>query len=170
MPVKALRKTAAVWTWKLLLPLAASQLLVNCSVIDGYLLRDQAPTPTTASHEPDKQTAPAVAPSAKPVAKPKPTVAPRPAKPSLEPQALVGLGEDEVNRMLGKPQELRNDPPAMVWQYAAGECRLDLFFYLDLKSQDFRALAYSFDPKSNTDGAKRVCLDKIQEAHREHRN
>lgn len=170
MSAKAIRKTAAVWTWKLWLPLAASLLLVNCSMIENYLLQDQAPT--TATPEPEKQAAPAVAPAAKPVAKPKPTVPPRPSvvKPALEPQALVGLGEDDVNRLLGKPGELRNDPPAMVWQYVAGDCRLDLFFYLDLKSQDFRALAYSFDPKANTDGAKRACLDKIQEAYREHRN
>ena len=54
-----------------------------------------------------------------PAAKPTPPPLAQPARPSVEPQALVGLGEDEITRMLGEPREVRNDPPAMVWNYAA---------------------------------------------------
>jgi hypothetical protein len=103
-----------------------------------------------------------------PSAKPTPPVVPPP-KPSIEPQALVGLGEEEITRMLGEPREVRNDPPAMVWNYAINDCRFDLFFYLDLKSQDFRALAYNFEPNTTSDGAKKVCLARIQEANRDRR-
>lgn len=93
-----------------------------------------------------------------------------PAKPSaIEPQALVGLGEEDITRLLGEPNEVRNDPPAMVWNYGANDCKFDLFFYLDLKSQDFRALAYNFEPNTTSDGAKKACLAKIQEAYRDRR-
>jgi hypothetical protein len=115
----------------------------------------------------DHVTATASVPEA-PSAKPPPPGAPPP-KPSVEPQSLVGLGEDEITRMLGEPRAVRNDPPAMVWNYAVDECRFDLFFYLDLKSQDFRALAYNFEPNTTSDGAKKVCLARIQEANRDRR-
>ncbi len=87
----------------------------------------------------------------------------------MEPQILIGLGEDEVSRMLGEPRQVRNDPPAMVWTYGVNECKMDLFFYLDLKSQDFRALAYNFEPNTTSDVAKKACLARIQEDNRERR-
>ena len=171
MPVKAIRKKAVERARKIWLPLAASLLLGGCSMLQQLLQPDQGATPAPTA--PANEDVPVVAPVTKPVAKPKPPVAARPpvvVKKSIEPQSLVGLGEEEMNRLLGQPRDVRNDPPAMVWNYAAGTCKLDLFFYLDLKSQDFRALAYSFDPNTNSDSAKNVCLEKIQEVNRERGN
>jgi hypothetical protein len=71
--------------------------------------------------------------------------------------------------MIGQPRLVRNDPPAMVWTYGANDCKMDLFFYLDLKSQDFRALAYNFEPNTPSDDGKKACLAKIQEANRDRR-
>lgn len=179
MPVKAIRVNAAGQARRLWLSLALALGLTGCELLQQIIPEEPAP-PTTSSAPPpedsqaeDSQAAVVVT---KPAAKPKPVVAavppavpPAPTKPSLEPQALIGLGEEEITRLLGEPRDVRNDPPAMVWNFAAGECRLDLFFYLDLKSQDFRALSYNFDPNATSDGAKKACLEKIQEANRDRR-
>lgn len=147
------------------LGLAAATMLAACELTPPGQ-QPEEPEPQTTSAPPDDAGAASVA--NRPEVKPKPP-APPPPKPSVEPQSLVGLGEEEVTAMLGEPKEVRNDPPAMVWNYAVNECRLDLFFYLDLKSQDFRALAYNFEPNTTSDGAKKACLARIQEANRDRR-
>jgi len=42
---------------------------------------------------------------------------------------LVGLAAAAVAAYLGPPIFKRRDDPAEIWQYAAGSCFLDLFFY-----------------------------------------
>lgn len=144
------------------LGLAVGLALAACELSQQAPKDEPAPPPAAEDNGTVTASVPE-APSAKP-----PPGAPPP-KPSIEPQSLVGLGEEEITRMLGEPREVRNDPPAMVWNYAINECRFDLFFYLDLKSQDFRALAYNFEPNTTSDGAKKVCLARIQEANRDRR-
>jgi hypothetical protein len=39
------------------------------------------------------------------------------------------MTDAEVQRLLGPPLSVRRDAPAEAWQYASGECVLDLFFY-----------------------------------------
>lgn len=95
---------------------------------------------------------------AKPAAKPK----------DLTPPQLVGLNEDEVVRLLGPAGSRREEPPATVWQYRAPDCALDLFFYMDMETRRFRALAYDL---STTDGSKgdralNGCLKQIMERRR----
>jgi hypothetical protein len=141
-------------------------MLAACELPNQGQQADKSETQATSAASSDDSNTVASRPEAKP--KPAP-VPPPPPKPSMEPQALVGLGEEDVTRMLGEPRDVRNDPPAMVWNYAVNECRLDLFFYLDLKSQDFRALAYNFEPNTTSDGAKKACLARIQEANRDRR-
>jgi hypothetical protein len=163
MAAWAIRGSAAVRLHGLWLGLAAGLALAACEIPEPPR---QEPVPRPVAEDNGATTASVPAP---PSAKPMPPIAAPPAKPSIEPQALVGLGEEEITRMLGEPREVRNDPPAMVWNYAINECRFDLFFYLDLKSQDFRALAYNFEPNTTSDGAKKVCLARIQEANRDRR-
>lgn len=161
----AIRGSAALRVLKPWLGVAAAAMLAACAM----------PNQGSEPEKPDSQATSAPADegssivASRPEAKPKPPPPPPPPKPSVEPQSLVGLGEEDVTRMLGEPREVRNDPPAMVWNYAVNECRLDLFFYLDLKSQDFRALAYNFEPNTTSDGAKKACLARIQEANRDRR-
>lgn len=159
----AIRGSAALRVLKPWLVVATVTLLAACELPNQKAEKPE-PQATSAAQSDDANTTVASRPEAKP--KPPP---PPPPKPSMEPQTLVGLGEEEVTRMLGEPREVRNDPPAMVWNYAVNECRLDLFFYLDLKSQDFRALAYNFEPNTTSDGAKKACLARIQEANRDRR-
>lgn len=164
MPGKTMRESVARRACELWLGLALAMALTGCELLQ-QVMPETPPPPATSSVPPDTETVPAVVAVTPPPAKPKPLVAAPSTKPSIEPQALVGLSEEEITRLLGKPRDVRNDPPAMVWNYAAGECRLNLFFYLDLKSQDFRALSYNFDPPTAADGVKKACLEKLQEAN-----
>ncbi|WP_448188159.1 hypothetical protein [Azospirillum sp. sgz301742] len=65
----------------------------------------------------------------------------------LEPEALMGLDQRQTKRLLGVPAAMEEQSPAKVWSYANGACTLKVFFFMDLSSQDFRALSY--DVKSN---------------------
>ena len=167
MLVKAKRKSIAGQASALCLSAALAIALSGCELLQQVW--PQEPAPPVIASEPPREETPAVATVTKPVAKPRPAVTPPRTKPSVEHRVLIGLGEEDVTRMLGEPREVRNDPPALVWTYAAVECKLDVFFYLDLKSQDFRALAYNFDPNTTSDVAKNVCLEKIQDANRDSR-
>lgn len=164
MPASATRGRAALRGPRLYFSLVAAMTIAACELTGQPQKEDETPI-QSAEPEPAEPKVPGP-----PVSKPKPPAIPAPlTKPSsLEPQALVGLGEEDITQLLGEPREVRNDPPAMVWNYAANDCKLDLFFYLDLKSQDFRALAYNFEPNT-TDGAKKACLARIQETNRDRR-
>ena len=81
---------------------------------------------------------------------------------------LVGRSEEEVARLLGTAHSLREEPPATIWGYQADSCSLDLFFYMDMESRSFRALAYDV---TTTDGAKgdpalNACLKRIMDRRR----
>jgi len=44
-------------------------------------------------------------------------------------QSLMGMPGRDVTALLGYPRFVREEQVARVWQYAAGECVLDLFLY-----------------------------------------
>lgn len=46
-----------------------------------------------------------------------------------DPEALNHLTETEVNYLFGKPAMKRKDADARIWQYRAGGCVVDFFFY-----------------------------------------
>lgn len=46
-----------------------------------------------------------------------------------DPKELVGLDHAAIRRALGDPVRIRNDRPAQVWQYATGDCIVDLYLY-----------------------------------------
>lgn len=127
--------------------------------------------PPAPSPEPPPSQAQAVEPPQPPPRAPAPRMppSPPPPRPQFDLQSLIGVGEQEISAMLGAPRQVRNDPPAMVWDYQANGCALSLFFYLDLKSQDFRTLAYNFEAGGATDSAKQICVNRIQDASRDQR-
>lgn len=57
----------------------------------------------------------------------------RAAAPDLPPGGLVGLTGPELPLLLGTPAMRRSEPPAEIWQYAARDCLLYIFLYLDDK-------------------------------------
>lgn len=42
---------------------------------------------------------------------------------------LNGLSGADITRLLGEPDFRRQEPPALVWQYRAADCVLDLVLY-----------------------------------------
>jgi hypothetical protein len=57
-----------------------------------------------------------------------PAIAPA-ARLSGDPKELVGLDHAVVRRALGNPTHIRSELPAQVWQYATGDCIVDLYLY-----------------------------------------
>ncbi len=52
-----------------------------------------------------------------------------PAPSPPDPRRLVGLSAEELQKMLGRPDFKRRDPPAQLWQYRKDGCMLDVFLY-----------------------------------------
>lgn len=95
-------------------------------------------------------------------------VAPPPKKPEpLDPKFLVGMGEPQLTSVLGRPDRIRDEPPALVWSYHGKACIVDLFLYRDLTSQDLRVLAYRFHPDNFSEQTNRACLDGIHDEQRD---
>ena len=44
-------------------------------------------------------------------------------------ERLLGLDDQEITELLGKPKFERNEPPARIWQYQSNECFVDLFLF-----------------------------------------
>lgn len=52
-----------------------------------------------------------------------------PARLPADVEQLRGLSAPELARILGEPDFVREEPPAVIWQYRGAGCVLDLFFY-----------------------------------------
>jgi hypothetical protein len=81
---------------------------------------------------------------------------------AVDPQHLVGLSEDDIRRVIGVPAGVREQSPAVVWSYASAACALDVFFYLDLASQTFRAVTYQLTPKGAQGLQGGACLASLR--------
>lgn len=93
--------------------------------------------------------------------KPRPKPPAPPLSPSLDPATLIGLNQAEVLAAFGEPKNRKDAAPAQVWQYAAGECEVELFFYLDLSDEQFHLLNYDTNqPNGGADAAQR-CFDQV---------
>jgi hypothetical protein len=55
-------------------------------------------------------------------------------------ERLRGLSAADLERLLGEPEFVRQEPPAVIWQYRSAECVLDLFLY---RSADELRVAYA---------------------------
>lgn len=76
----------------------------------------------------------------------------------LEPEALVGLDQTQTTRLLGAPAATEEEAPAKVWRYARGGCTLKVFFFMDMTSQDFRALSYDMTSSHNVPDDDQRCF------------
>ena len=80
---------------------------------------------------------------------------------AFEPDALVGLDQGQTRRLLGAPAATEEEAPARVWRYADEACTLKVFFYMDVTSQDFRALSYDMKSSDNVRDADDRCFARI---------
>ena len=105
------------------------------------------------------------APAAQPPQQPEP--APEMAAPLPEIK-LVGMSRGEAASLLGAPSEERDAAPAKIWKFSAGECAVDVYFYLDVKRNDFYALHYNVQDRNGatTGEAADRCLQRIYSENR----
>lgn len=74
---------------------------------------------------------PPPAPTPLPPAEPAPSIPPaEPAPPPrFEPHAFLGLERSDLEQRFGRPDLVRREGPAEVWQYVSGPCVVHFFFY-----------------------------------------
>ncbi len=88
---------------------------------------------------------------------------PPPRPPQLPPrgdlgeQQLTGLTTNQTWDLLGPPSQVEEESPATVWTYKVAGCRLELFFYFDLESQEQRTLALDLEAASDFVGSRPFC-------------
>jgi hypothetical protein len=90
--------------------------------------------------------------------------------PNFGPATIVGLDEAATVDLLGRPASTTDTPPLRSWRYASDTCVLDVFFYMDVNSQRFRALSFKLKsddhvPDTSTPDAARAanrCYDEIR--------
>lgn len=101
------------WVW----PIA--QMVLTVLMVGGCATRPepQAPPMEPVVEEPAPPVEEEVAP------------APPPPPPAFDPRAFLGLTPDEMERRLGKPDLVRGEGEASVWQYVSGPCVLHFFLY-----------------------------------------
>ena len=82
------------------------------------------------------------------------------------PQAsgLIGLDQPAVTRLLGATTEQFEQPPALVWRYKNATCELDLFFYLDLSSNQMRTLHYALKGEGGESLRRQDCVKSLRVA------
>lgn len=160
-------------------PLALLLALGGCAALEEAL---NPPDPQAAATEPEA--APAAEPPLPPAPKPRPARVARlpvpaekapPTEASLPPPEpapeasplpdikLIGMSRGEAVALLGTPAEERDAAPAKIWKFSAGECAVDIYFYLDVKRNDFYALHYNVQDRNGatTGEAADRCLQRI---------
>ena len=74
---------------------------------------------------------------------------------------LVGSDEPEVAAVLGEPNWFEDIPPARMWQYASANCVLQLYFFMELSTRDFRVLSYELESGYDGDDAEQQCFSEL---------
>jgi hypothetical protein len=98
--------------------------------------------------------------------------APPPPPPALPPRGelgeerLTGLTTNQTWDLLGPPSQVEEESPATVWTYEVSGCRLELFFYFDLESQEQRTLALDLEAASDFVGSRPYCWYTLAERGR----
>ena len=77
---------------------------------------------------------------------------------------LIGLNQLGATRLLGTAAEQFEQPPAAVWRYKNATCELDLFFYLDLRSNQMRTLHYALKGDGGNTVRRQDCLESLHAA------
>ena len=70
---------------------------------------------------------------------------PRPRRTMIVPESLIGLRPDQVSGQLGRPRKIAKDGPGLVWRYVAAGCGLNVYFFPDLRTNQFHVLKFSLE-------------------------
>lgn len=119
--------------------------------------------PVTSTHAPDVVTMlpPLQVPGQSDVMEAVTGKAPPAAAPEIVAERILGLDAGALHRSLGSPQARLDFPPARVWRYATATCTFDVYFYMDVKSREFRVLHYEATAHDGSERQKDQCYNRV---------
>jgi len=80
----------------------------------------------------------------------------------IDPDQLIGLDPNGVQKLLGTPAKIRNDDLSREWVYASPGCSFRVFFYPNLNAASFRVLKYGINGENGELlDASDVCVRRI---------
>ena len=77
-------------------------------------------------------------------------------------ETIIGLSEREITDLFGQPAQVREEPPATVWRFAAGGCELELYLFMDMATEAFRALSYELIRDGLPAKVEDTCLAQLR--------
>ena len=75
------------------------------------------------------------------------------------PEDVLGLAADALEKLLGRPDLVRRDAPAQVWQYRSASCVVDLYLYPEKTS--YRVAFIEARDRSAASMAADRCFDSL---------
>lgn len=84
--------------------------------------------------------------------------APDLAKPA-RPEDVLGLAAAAIEKLLGRPELVRRDAPAEVWQYRSESCVVDLYLYRE--KSDYRVAFIEARDRSAAGMTPERCFDSL---------
>ena len=156
--------------------IASVALLLQLSGCAWLLPEKTPPAKVEAEPQPSQELQPP--PPAPPRKPPVPTVALAPPNPMPEvttepeplprvanPEGLIGLDQPQIESLLGAPERRAEAAPARIWHYDGRNCVLEIYFYLDLKSQVMRALHYEVKSNEPSEPTRERCFSDLIARH-----
>ena len=96
---------------------------------------------------------------------PEVTTEPLPQSRVVNPEGLIGLDQGQIETLLGAPEARSDAAPARIWHYDGRNCALEIYFYLDLKSQVMRALHYEVKSNEPSEPTRERCFSDLVARH-----
>ena len=75
--------------------------------------------------------------------------------------SVVGFDQDAVRDLLGDPIWVQEIPPALSWQYASDACVLELLFFMEVTTRNFRVLSYDVTSDDDAIDVDERCLSTL---------
>jgi hypothetical protein len=86
-------------------------------------------------------------------------VPPRLSETERNPKRLLHMNRRTISSLLGKPEFVRREATARVWQYRITHCVLDLFLYDE--AAEHRVIHYEFRPTMAGSGPIDDCFEQL---------
>ena len=80
-----------------------------------------------------------------------------------DPERLLGLGPDALSDLLGRPELIRRESPAQIWQYRSADCVFDVVLYQEAGSEKVTYVEARDGDGDRTE--PRPCLNQLLRAH-----
>jgi hypothetical protein len=82
-------------------------------------------------------------------------------KKGSSPADLIGLTEREASELLGPATSTESRAPAQIWHYEKSRCKLDLVFFMEMRTGVWRTLHYAFKSGAENPAQQQECVIAI---------